>query len=95
MDEKILKVMLWGDEVGRLKWDHTKMRGVFTYNPEFIKKGLDIAPLTASINSGYGKGENVVGITFRKQNKFTGLPAFIADSLPDSWGKKLTLLSEK
>ena len=42
MDEKILKVMLWGDEVGRLKWDHTKMRGVFTYNPEFIKKGLDI-----------------------------------------------------
>ena len=95
MDEKILKVMLWGDEVGRLKWDHTKMRGVFTYNPEFIKKGLDIAPLTASINSGYGKGENVVGITFRKQNKFTGLPAFIADSLPDSWGKKLTLLWEK
>lgn len=95
MQDKMLRVKLWGEEVGLLKWDHNRMRGIFSFNPDFVKKGLDIAPLTASIHSGYGKGENVEGITFRKQNKFTGLPAFIADSLPDSWGKKLTLTWEK
>ena len=95
MQDKMLRVKLWGEEVGLLKWDHNRMKGIFSFNPDFVKKGLDIAPLTASIHSGYGKGENVEGITFRKQNKFTGLPAFIADSLPDSWGKKLTLTWEK
>ena len=89
MQTKILKVTLWGIEVGKLKWEHSQMRGIFSYNPDFVKRGLDIAPLTASIHKGYGKGENVVGVPMRRQNKFTGLPVFIADSLPDAWGKKL------
>ena len=89
MQTKILKVTLWGIEVGKVKWEHSQMRGIFSYNPDFVKRGLDIAPLTASIHKGYGKGENVVGVPMRRQNKFTGLPVFIADSLPDAWGKKL------
>lgn len=91
MQNRILKVILWGFEVGKLKWDHAQMKGIFTFNPDFVKKGLDIAPLTASIHKGYGKGENVEGVPMRRQNKFTGLPTFIADSLPDSWGKKLMM----
>lgn len=90
MESQILKVTLWGEEVGKVKWDHLRKCGVFTYHPEFVKKGIDIAPLTASIRKGYGKGENVTGVPMRRANKFTGLPVFLADSLPDAWGKRLT-----
>lgn len=41
--------MLWGEEVGKLYWDERNKRAVFNYHPDFIKKGVEIAPLTASV----------------------------------------------
>ena len=83
MKNNIVKVMLWGREVGSLYWEEHRKRAVFTYHPQFIKDGLDIAPLSASIKQPrnrlpiYGLANNDV---------FYGLPAFIADSLPGRWG---------
>lgn len=45
-----LKVMLWGEEIGRLAWDAKRRLSYFMYNPAFLKKGLDISPLTAPAN---------------------------------------------
>ena len=42
---KSLKVILWDEEIGRLAWDERRRLSYFTYNPEFIKKGLNISPL--------------------------------------------------
>ena len=37
---KSLKVILWGEEIGRLAWDDRRHLSYFIYNPDFIKKGL-------------------------------------------------------
>lgn len=86
MQNNIVKVMLWGDEVGQLYWDDRSNCAIFNYNPVFVKKGLDIAPLKASIKGPAGKGMPVTG---NKDSLYKGLPEFLADSLPDRWGNQL------
>ena len=44
-----LKIFLWGKEIGRLVWDSRMNNSYFTYNPDFLKEGVEIAPLTASV----------------------------------------------
>ena len=78
--------MLWGEEVGRMYWDTRSTRAVFSYNPDFIRKGIDVAPLTAPINGAAAKGFPVVG---SREKLYQGLPPFLADSLPDRWGNKV------
>lgn len=45
-----LKMILWGGEIGRLIWYAKRRFSYFIYNPIFLKKGLNIAPLTAPID---------------------------------------------
>ena len=78
--------MLWGEEVGKIYWDIRGKRAVFSYNSDFIKKGIDVAPLTAPINGAAAKGFPVVG---SREKLYQGLPPFLADSLPDRWGNKV------
>ena len=80
-----LKIFLWDKEIGRLVWDKNINNTYFTYNPEFIRTGLEIAPLTAPVK-GLKSRLPVYGEDDRKYQK---LPAFLADSLPDDWGNRL------
>ena len=83
MQNNIVRIMLWGQEVGSLFWDERRKRSVFSYHPDFVKGELDIAPLSASIRNPrsrlpiYGMPNDEI---------FAGLPAFVADSLPGRWG---------
>lgn len=80
-----LKVMLWGDEIGRLVWDSRRKLSYFTYNPEFLKKKIDVAPLVAPIG-----GIRAMAPVWGEDAKiYQRLPAFLADSLPDAWGNQL------
>lgn len=45
-----LKVILWGEEIGRLAWDARRRLSYFMYNPTFLKKGLNISPLVAPVD---------------------------------------------
>jgi len=83
MRSNIVKVMLWGQEVGSLYWDERRKRAVFNYHPDFIKAGLDIAPLSASIKDPRNRLP-IYGLA--NDDIFYGLPAFISDSLPGRWG---------
>lgn len=83
--KEMLKVFLWDMEIGRLAWHEPRQLSYFTYNPEFLKGNLDIAPLTASIHD-YLSTRAIFGETERIYQK---LPSFIADSLPDAWGNQL------
>ena len=56
MENNIISVMLWGEEVGKLYWDERSKKAVFNYHPNFIKKGLEIAPLTASVKGRAERG---------------------------------------
>lgn len=85
MRNHYLKVMLWGDEIGRLSWHEDRKLSYFNYNPEFLRGKLDIAPLVAPIHSPMSS-RAIFGETERIYQR---LPPFIADSLPDSWGNQL------
>ena len=82
---KSLKITLWGDEIGRLAWDEHRRLSYFTYNPLFLKKGLNISPLVAPIDGARG----LLPIWGEDAKIYQKLPAFLADSLPDAWGNQL------
>lgn len=73
---EVLKVFLWGQEIGRLSWHDARKTTFFVYNPEFLKGSLDVAPLAASIHHPlstraiFGEAERI----------YQKLPSFIADS---------------
>lgn len=87
MDTNVVMVKLWGIPVGYLSWDKKSNVAVFEYETEFLDKGLDIAPLTMSINSPRSKKH--IPRTGDKDKLYLGLPPMIADSLPDKWGHSL------
>jgi Uncharacterized protein related to capsule biosynthesis enzymes len=81
----ILKVSLWGEEIGRLAWDKRRQLSYFTYNPAFVGKGIDVAPIVAPLNE-----INAMRPLWGENEKiYQKLPAFIADSLPDAWGNQI------
>ncbi|WP_321332917.1 type II toxin-antitoxin system HipA family toxin [uncultured Bacteroides sp.] len=87
METNVVKVKLWGMDVGYLSWDKEAGVAVFEYEPSFLKRGLDIAPLTMSINS--PRSQKQLPWTGDKEKLYQGLPPMIADSLPDKWGNSL------
>lgn len=87
METNVVMVKLWGMPVGYLSWDIKMDVAVFEYEQEFLDKGLDIAPLTMSINSPRSKKH--IPWTGDKDKLYMGLPPMIADSLPDKWGHSL------
>lgn len=82
---RILKVMLWGREVGRLCIDPRRRLPYFEYNRDWIETGLDISPLDASIKL----PQNLRPIFGASEKIYQKLPPFLADSLPDAWGNEL------
>lgn len=82
---KTLRVMLWGDEIGRLAWDDRRRSSYFMYNPEFLKKRINVSPIVAPVD-----GVRAMIPVWGEDDKiYQKLPAFIADSLPDAWGNQL------
>ena len=76
-------VNLWGRRIGAVLWQAEGAMGVFEYDPEFIASGIQIAPLTATLQAGPFDFRDLPRKTFH------GLPGFLADSLPDSFGNNL------
>lgn len=85
MTTKILKVLLWGREVGRLCIDPRRALPYFEFNREWFETGLDISPLNASIKL----PQNLRPIFGASEKIYQKLPPFLADSLPDAWGNEL------
>lgn len=80
-----LKVNLWGQEIGRLVWNSATRRTYFMYNPEHKDRIPDIAPLISPANN-----RNIILPIYGDDRPlYQGLPPFISDSLPDSWGNTL------
>ena len=82
---KLLRVLLWDEEIGRLAWDERRRLSYFTYNPEFVHKGLNVSPLVAPVD-GVRAQAPIWGEDAKIYQK---LPAFVADSLPNAWGNQL------
>lgn len=82
---RYFKVILWDEEIGRLAWDERRRTTYFMYNPDFVRRGIEVSPLAAPTGS-FGALSPVWGEDSRLYQK---LPAFLSDSLPDSWGNRL------
>lgn len=81
-----VNVMLWGRQVGTLvEVGAGRTRQIcFYFDPKFVRSGLDIAPLRASLKGVVA--QKGMPIYPEKDRLYGGLPSFIADSLPDNWG---------
>lgn len=74
------KVVLWGSAIGAVTWLEDREIGVFQYTPEFLRSGIQLAPLTMPL------GEFPYEFPALARNTFKGLPGLLADSLPDRFG---------
>lgn len=79
----VASVKLWGSNVGAVAWNDQTSIGTFEYEPSFIHKGLEIAPLTMPLRDGTFSFPNL------NRETFHGLPGLLSDSLPDRYGNRL------
>lgn len=81
-------VKLWGDTVGAIAWQDDRDYGVFEYDPTFLKKGLDIAPLHMSLDEAR-QGDAIFSFPALNRETFSGLPGLLSDTLPDKFGNSI------
>jgi serine/threonine-protein kinase HipA len=79
----VATVRLWGRDVGAVAWDEQRGVGNFEYDPAFVKRGLQIAPLMMAL------GPEIFSFPTLNRETFHGLPGLLADSLPDRFGNRL------
>ena len=77
-------VYLWGQKVGSVLWNESRMCAHFEYTPEFIQSRLEVSPLMMPLSSRIYSFQN------RDSYKtFLGLPGMLAEALPDAFGRAL------
>lgn len=74
------KVLLWGSEIGAVTWVDERDVGVFQYDPDFVRSGIQLSPLMMPLS------EYPYEFPALPKNTFWGLPGLLADSIPDKFG---------
>lgn len=80
----IARIYLWDVYVGALNWNPQTQTGEFEYTPEFVRTGLEISPIHMPLRADY-----TYVFQGLERDTFKGLPAVLADSLPDDFGNAL------
>jgi serine/threonine-protein kinase HipA len=78
--DNLAEVRLWGEQVGALAYDEGSHFSTFEYAADWLKKGVEIAPLHMPLATTKYQFRGLNSETFR------GLPAVFADMLPDDFG---------
>ena len=80
--DKIIEVMVFGLEVGKLGYDIDQGKSYFQYNPAFLESGQysNLFPFI------FKRIQSTQVFAEYQQDTFQGLPPMIADSLPDTFG---------
>lgn len=77
------RVLLWGSVIGAVSWLEGREIGVFQYAPDFLRSGIQLAPLMMPLS------EFPYEFPALARNTFKGLPGLLADSLPDKYGNAI------
>ncbi|MBT8245380.1 MAG: type II toxin-antitoxin system HipA family toxin [Winogradskyella sp.] len=80
--DKIIDILAFGLEIGKLGYDLDQGKSFFQYNPGFLDSGK-YSKLFPFI---FKHTKQVQVFTEYQQDTFQGLPPMIADSLPDTFG---------
>lgn len=79
-----ITVSAWGATVGALvPWDRQPGVFLFQYAPKWVRRGIELSPLHMPLSS------NPYSFSSLPKDTFRGLPAMIADALPDAFGNAL------
>lgn len=81
--QNLAEVWLWDKLVGALAWVPETGTATFEYTPEWMGKGVQIAPLHMPIQT---NGPRVFQFPHLNPDTYKGLPACFADTLPDDFG---------
>ena len=71
-----------GSQAGVAYWDEERRAASFQYTPEFVRSGVELAPLMMPLRNAPYQFTNL-------HESFGGLPGLLADSLPDVYGNTL------
>lgn len=74
------RIVLWGRTIGAVTWDEAQDIALFEYDRDFQSAGIDISPLAMPV------GPGIFRFPALSRESFKGLPAMLADSLPDKFG---------
>lgn len=80
-----VEVRLWGQRVGAVALDPRLGYYAFEYDPDFVKQGIEVAPLTMPLTQ---SGAPFI-FSDLPTPTFKRLPALLADALPDDFGNAL------
>jgi len=83
---KIAYVKIWNHDVGVAAWDTDKKFATFEYYPEFLKLGLDIAPVHMPV---LPNSNEIHSFPLLNAETYKGLPGLLADALPDKFGDSI------
>lgn len=84
-------VKIWGELAGAVAWDEATGYATFEYDPDFKRKGWELAPLQMPV-SGSKSSYNFPALRKKTDpalDTFKGLPGLLADVLPDRYGNEL------
>lgn len=82
----VIKITLWGEELGALSWDTKLNFGSFEFFPDFLKKGVNVSPIHMPIQA---SGRKIYSFPNLNQETYKGLPGMLSDVLPDDFGNRL------
>lgn len=80
-----IKITIWGNTVGAVAWDSQRNCGVLEFTDDFVRTGLDLAPLSMPYED-LLRGQRIFTFPGLNVETFEGLPGFLADALPDAFG---------
>ncbi len=83
---EVIKVTLWGKDIGALSWDGNQNFGSFEFFPKFLDKGLDVSPIHMDIATSKNK---IYSFPSLNEETYKGLPGMLSDVLPDDFGNRL------
>lgn len=83
----VAEVWLWGHRAGAVALDKLGV-GIFEYDSDFLKRGLDVAPLMMPLE-GARHGNVIHSFPALNPETFKHLPGFLADTLPDKFGQAI------
>ena len=77
-------VKLWQTPIGYISMNKGERFARFEYDPDFVTKGIELAPLMMPV-----RARHIYQFTDLPIHAFHGLPGLLADSLPDKYGNRL------
>jgi len=81
--QNLAEVWLWNKLVGALAWAPDTATAIFEYTPEWVKSGVQIAPLRMPSQA---DSSRIFHFPQLNRDTYKGLPACFADTLPDDFG---------